>query len=70
MRLPKSWSYHRVKQKVNEIISFLGMAHVASSIIGDEQERGISGGQRKRVNIGMELVAEPSILFLGTFKVT
>ncbi|CAG8509884.1 480_t:CDS:10 [Funneliformis mosseae] len=26
--------------------------------------RGISGGQRKRVNIGMELVAEPSILFL------
>src|SRR4051794_41090416 len=28
------------------------------------EERGISGGQRKRVNIGMELVAEPSILFL------
>ncbi|KAJ3324918.1 hypothetical protein HDV06_005506 [Boothiomyces sp. JEL0866] len=71
MRLPSSWDYPAVKRKVNEIISFLGMKHVAHSIIGNEAERGISGGQRKRyaiinvrVNIGMELVAEPSVLFL------
>lgn len=63
-RLPKSMEYRAVKEKVNEIISFLGMAHVANSIIGNEEERGVSGGQRKRVNIGMELCAEPSVLFL------
>ena len=34
------------------------------SIIGNEYQRGVSGGQRKRVNIGIELIAEPSILFL------
>ena len=28
------------------------------------ESRGISGGQRKRVNIGMELVADPTLLFL------
>ncbi|KAJ2998350.1 hypothetical protein HDV02_004565 [Globomyces sp. JEL0801] len=64
MRLPREMAYPQVKAKVNEIITFLGMSHIANSIIGNEEERGISGGQRKRVNIGMELVAEPSILFL------
>lgn len=63
-RLPCDWDYHKVKAKVLEIISFLGMSAVANTVIGNEEERGISGGQRKRVNIGMELVAEPSLLFL------
>lgn len=64
MRLPGDWQFRRIKTKVLEIISFLGMSHVMDSIVGNEEERGISGGQRKRVNIGMELVAEPSVLFL------
>ena len=33
-------------------------------MIGDEEVRGISGGQRKRVNVGLELVADPIMLFL------
>ena len=49
---------------VNEIIDILGLSHVQHSLIGDEETRGISGGQRKRVNIGIELMASPLILFL------
>jgi len=33
-------------------------------VVGNTEKRGISGGQRKRVNIAMEMVADPSLLFL------
>jgi ABC-type multidrug transport system ATPase subunit len=64
MRLPRSWSARQISRKVDETIELLGLKSVENEIIGDEERRGISGGQRRRVNIGMELVAEPSILFL------
>ena len=48
----------------NAMLTALDLNHVRNINIGDEKKRGISGGQRKRVNIGMELVALPSILFL------
>ncbi|CAG8522884.1 10169_t:CDS:10 [Dentiscutata erythropus] len=64
MRLPVNMDRTAKKQKVIETIKFLKLDHVMHSKIGDEERRGISGGQRKRVNIGIELVTEPSILFL------
>eukprot|EP00002_Diphylleia_rotans_P014241 TRINITY_DN2776_c0_g1_i1.p1 TRINITY_DN2776_c0_g1~~TRINITY_DN2776_c0_g1_i1.p1 ORF type:complete len:894 (+),score=204.72 TRINITY_DN2776_c0_g1_i1:62-2743(+) len=63
-RLPSNWTNEQISQRVSEVIDVLGLSHVIYSPIGDERQRGISGGQRKRVNIGMELVADPSILFL------
>lgn len=49
---------------VEEVLEMLGLSHVRFSVIGDENVRGISGGQRKRVNVGMELVADPKVLLL------
>ncbi|KAK3819798.1 MAG: hypothetical protein J3Q66DRAFT_311545 [Benniella sp.] len=64
MRLPSNLQRTEMTQKVLEIVDFLGLNSVMDSVVGDAENRGISGGQRKRVNIGMELVADPSILFL------
>lgn len=49
---------------VEEIISDLGMINFAESQIGDVRRKILSGGERKRVSIGVELVSDPSILLL------
>jgi ABC-type multidrug transport system ATPase subunit len=64
IRLPADMPKHQKKSIVSDAIGVLGLWEVRHSYIGDEETRGISGGQRKRVNIGMELVSEPSVLFL------
>ena len=63
-RLPAAMSYADAQGVVNDTLLSLGIDHVQHSIIGDERERGVSGGQRKRVNIGIELAALPRVLFL------
>eukprot|EP00002_Diphylleia_rotans_P014506 TRINITY_DN2829_c0_g1_i1.p1 TRINITY_DN2829_c0_g1~~TRINITY_DN2829_c0_g1_i1.p1 ORF type:complete len:902 (+),score=195.71 TRINITY_DN2829_c0_g1_i1:75-2780(+) len=63
-RLPASYTSDKISLRISEVLDILGLVDVMYSVIGDERTRGISGGQRKRVNIGMELVADPSILFL------
>lgn len=49
---------------VDDIINVLQLRHIQNQVVGTAERRGISGGQRKRVNIGWELVSKPSILFM------
>ena len=46
------------------VLTELGLSHVADSQIGSVTFRGISGGEKKRVSIGMELMACPPVLLL------
>jgi ABC-type multidrug transport system ATPase subunit len=64
LRLPRFYDHLMVERVVQDVIEALQLDHVSDSIIGDETKRGISGGQRKRVNVGMEMVSDPSLLFL------
>lgn len=49
---------------VERVIESLGLQSVRDSMVGTVEKRGISGGQRKRVNVGLEMVMEPSLLIL------
>ncbi|OVA18036.1 ABC transporter-like [Macleaya cordata] len=49
---------------VERVIESLGLQPVRDSLVGTVEKRGISGGQRKRVNVGLEMVMEPSLLIL------
>ncbi|KAL4474929.1 hypothetical protein ABPG74_001625 [Tetrahymena malaccensis] len=52
------------KQRVNEIIKTLKLERCQNTLIGGENVKGISGGERKRVNIACELISDPQVLFL------
>uniref|UniRef100_A0A8K9UBB0 ABC transporter domain-containing protein n=1 Tax=Oncorhynchus mykiss TaxID=8022 RepID=A0A8K9UBB0_ONCMY len=64
LRLPSSISQKEKEDKVNRLITELGLTKVADSRVGTQLIRGISGGERKRTNIGMELIIDPPVLFL------
>uniref|UniRef100_A0AAY5EM46 ABC transporter domain-containing protein n=1 Tax=Electrophorus electricus TaxID=8005 RepID=A0AAY5EM46_ELEEL len=64
LRLPMSISQKEKEQKVERVIDELGLNKVADSRVGTQLIRGISGGERKRTTIGMEIIIDPSVLFL------
>ncbi|KAJ3211226.1 hypothetical protein HDU67_004669 [Dinochytrium kinnereticum] len=73
VRLPPNWTEAEVEEHIDNVIGILGvqkptpffsLGYVSDNVIGDERDRGISGGQRKRVNVGMELAAVPLALLL------
>ncbi|KAI8996798.1 hypothetical protein BDB01DRAFT_768528 [Pilobolus umbonatus] len=64
MRLPRHIPLKIKQRRVEDIIQELGIDHIADSMIGIPGHRGISGGEKRRVSIGKELVTSPSLLFL------
>ncbi|KAF5405001.1 hypothetical protein PHET_01539 [Paragonimus heterotremus] len=64
LRLPRELRTHERRAKVSSVIEELGLTLVADRLLGTEYSRGLSGGERKRTCIGIELVKEPLVLFL------
>lgn len=54
----------RATTRAKQLLQELGLDHVASARIGDESKRGISGGEKRRVSIGVALVHDPAMLLL------
>jgi len=64
LRLPRTTTDDEIEVLVNKNLKALGLEDAADTIIGGGFRKGISGGQKKRVSIGVELIASPSIIFL------
>jgi ATP-binding cassette subfamily G (WHITE) protein 2 len=64
VRLPKDVSQSERAERVTKVINELGLESCADTRIGTEFLRGVSGGERRRTCIGMELVLSPKLLFL------
>ncbi|KAG8376479.1 hypothetical protein BUALT_Bualt09G0067800 [Buddleja alternifolia] len=63
-RLPRTMSKSRKRARVQALIDQLGLRSAAKTIIGDEGHRGVSGGERRRVSIGTDIIHDPIVLFL------
>jgi len=64
LRLPEAMPIPRVHERVNEVIDMLGLTHCKDRRIGNVTSRGISGGEKRRVSIALELITRPPILIL------
>ncbi|NOT76147.1 MAG: ATP-binding cassette domain-containing protein [Cyclobacteriaceae bacterium] len=54
----------QIAERVEKVLMSLGLSEIRNLKVGSPLEKTISGGQRKRVNIGLELLREPAILFV------
>ncbi|KAI0122433.1 P-loop containing nucleoside triphosphate hydrolase protein [Daldinia grandis] len=64
LRLPPPTTKEERMRIVEEVILELGLKDCANTRIGNSRHRGCSGGEKRRVSIGVQLLANPSILFL------
>jgi len=49
---------------IQKLMTDLDLAHIAEVRVGDTMKKGISGGEKKRLSIGIELVTQPTMIFL------
>lgn len=60
----KSFTEKELHERVMKTLEDLGLAHIKDLRVGNVLNKTISGGQRKRLNIALELIREPAVLFL------
>ncbi|CAI6093545.1 unnamed protein product [Clonostachys chloroleuca] len=64
LRLPSTTTAADRARIVDEVIRELGLKECADTRVGNSQHRGCSGGEKRRVSIGVQMLANPSVLFL------
>eukprot|EP01133_Synstelium_polycarpum_P012624 gene12624-14819_t len=64
LRLPTTLSRARKLEMVEELIGELALRDCADRRVGGHGKRGISGGEMRRVSIGVQMLANPGVLFL------
>ncbi len=58
------FSEEQIRERVDKLLNDIGLFEIRGLKVGSPLNKKISGGQRKRLNIGLELIREPAVLFV------
>ncbi|PBK66494.1 P-loop containing nucleoside triphosphate hydrolase protein [Armillaria solidipes] len=64
LRLPSSLSKEEKRHRADEVMLKMGLKDCRHTLIGNELLKGISGGEKRRVSIAVQVLTEPQILML------
>ena len=64
LRLPTTMTKEEINGIVEEALLEMGLQNCADGYIGNWHIRGISGGEKKRLSIALEILTQPRLLFL------
>ena len=64
LRLPAYLSKDQKQQRAESVLLKMGLRDCADNLIGSEVVKGISGGEKRRVTIAIQILTDPRILFL------
>lgn len=69
MRLPKTMTDEALDNLTKIMLEELGLMNCADVLVGGALLKGISGGERKRTSVGVELVTHPALVFLDEVNI-
>jgi len=64
LRLPAHFSKAEKEQRAESVLLKMGLRDCADNFIGSEMVKGISGGEKKRTTIAIQILTDPRVLFL------
>jgi ABC-type multidrug transport system ATPase subunit len=64
LRLPNHFTHAQKRARADDVILQMGLKDCADTLIGDEMVKGISGGEKRRVTISIQLLNDPKVLLL------
>ena len=63
-RLPTCWSPSQKRAEMMRVVALLRLEGCLDTVVGSGTDRGLSGGELKRLNIATELLSRPRLLFM------
>lgn len=64
LSLPRTVSSDQLHHRVNHLIDAFGLKNQSQTLIGTPLQKGLSGGQKRRVSVATQLITSPKVLFL------